>query len=86
MSSLEGRAHIRRARGSGQGRPAHRERPEARGTSQSGRLRASLGYKVNNGRELEVGSLTGKDALVYARRSSSADDLRQAAACDPARP
>jgi len=34
----------------------------------SGRLRASLGYKVNNGRELEVGSLTGKDALVYARQ------------------
>jgi hypothetical protein len=34
----------------------------------SGRLRASLGYKVTGGRELEVGSLTGAEALVYARQ------------------
>lgn len=34
----------------------------------SGRLRGSLGYRVNNGTELEVGSLTGDTALIYARQ------------------
>jgi len=34
----------------------------------SGRLRGSLGYRVNSGTELEVGSLTGDTALIYARQ------------------
>lgn len=34
----------------------------------SGRLRGSLGYKVTPANELEVGSLTGGEALVYARQ------------------
>ena len=34
----------------------------------SGRLRGSLGYRVSNGTELEVGSLTGDTALIYARQ------------------
>jgi Bacteriophage HK97-gp10, putative tail-component len=34
----------------------------------SGRLRGSLGYRVNHGTELEVGSLTGDTALIYARQ------------------
>jgi hypothetical protein len=34
----------------------------------SGRLRQSLGYRVTPANELEVGSLTGAEALVYARQ------------------